>query len=227
MELGLVDRVAVESIEDADALRLLGLAAHAIGDEVRCADLPDRAVGAAPGRRTTRAAAPRLRGADPGQQRAGYWRTAAAAAEEGRRLAAETGQPRSSASPRSRPRPSTWTCATPGRSWPTTTRRSPCTSTPSATTWRAGRWPGPRLELRLRRLAPAAATEHRARAPTADDVLSPQEMQIARLAADGLSNREIGQRLYLSHRTVGSHLYRMFPKLGITSRSQLGARLDA
>ena len=52
-------------------------------------------------------------------------------------------------------------------------------------------------------------------------VLSPQELQIARLAAEGLSNREIGSRLYLSHRTVGSHLYRIFPKLGVTSRGQL------
>jgi DNA-binding CsgD family transcriptional regulator len=53
------------------------------------------------------------------------------------------------------------------------------------------------------------------------DELTPQELQIARLAAEGLSNREIGTRLYLSHRTVGSHLYRVFPKLGITSRAQL------
>jgi DNA-binding NarL/FixJ family response regulator len=53
------------------------------------------------------------------------------------------------------------------------------------------------------------------------DELTPQELQIARLAAEGLSNREIGSRLYLSHRTVGSHLYRAFPKLGVTSRSQL------
>jgi DNA-binding CsgD family transcriptional regulator len=45
------------------------------------------------------------------------------------------------------------------------------------------------------------------------------------MAAEGLSNREIGQRLYLSHRTVGSHLYRLFPKLGITTRSQLRAAL--
>jgi DNA-binding CsgD family transcriptional regulator len=59
-----------------------------------------------------------------------------------------------------------------------------------------------------------------ARAP-----LSPQELQIARLAAAGLSNREIGQRLYLSHRTIGSHLYRIFPKLGISSRAQLGSAL--
>ncbi len=51
--------------------------------------------------------------------------------------------------------------------------------------------------------------------------LTPQEAQIARLVAEGLSNREIGQRLFLSHRTVGSNLYRMFPKLGITSRVEL------
>ena len=57
------------------------------------------------------------------------------------------------------------------------------------------------------------------------DQLSPQEMQIAQLAAQGLSNRDIGQRLYLSHRTVGSHLYRMFPKLGITSRVELAGAL--
>ena len=53
------------------------------------------------------------------------------------------------------------------------------------------------------------------------DQLSPQEVQIARLVAEGLSNREVGERLFLSHRTVGSHLYRIFPKLGITSRAQL------
>jgi DNA-binding NarL/FixJ family response regulator len=41
------------------------------------------------------------------------------------------------------------------------------------------------------------------------------------LAAQGLSNREIGERLFLSHRTIGSHLYRIFPKLEITSRAQL------
>jgi DNA-binding NarL/FixJ family response regulator len=41
------------------------------------------------------------------------------------------------------------------------------------------------------------------------------------MAAEGMSNREIGERLYLSHRTVGTHLYRLFPKLGITSRTEL------
>jgi DNA-binding NarL/FixJ family response regulator len=59
------------------------------------------------------------------------------------------------------------------------------------------------------------------------DQLTPQELQIAQLVAEGLSNREIGQRLYLSHRTVASHLYRMFPKLGITSRAQLAQALAA
>ena len=39
----------------------------------------------------------------------------------------------------------------------------------------------------------------------------------------GLSNREIGQQLYLSHRTVRNHLYRIFPKLGVTSRAELAA----
>ncbi|KYH44931.1 hypothetical protein AZH51_13580 [Branchiibius sp. NY16-3462-2] len=51
--------------------------------------------------------------------------------------------------------------------------------------------------------------------------LTAQEDQIARLAADGMSNKQIGAMLSLSPRTVGSHLYRMFPKLGITARSQL------
>jgi DNA-binding NarL/FixJ family response regulator len=58
------------------------------------------------------------------------------------------------------------------------------------------------------------------------ELLSPQETQIAELAAQGLSNREIGQRLFLSHRTVGSHLYRIFPKLGIASRNQLAEALS-
>ncbi len=55
--------------------------------------------------------------------------------------------------------------------------------------------------------------------------LSPQELQIAQMAASGLSNREIAERLFLSHRTVGAHLYRVFPKLGIVSRSELARAL--
>lgn len=56
------------------------------------------------------------------------------------------------------------------------------------------------------------------RTPDARDRLTAQELQIAQLAAAGLSNREIGEWLFLSHRTIGSHLYRIFPKLGITAR---------
>jgi ATP/maltotriose-dependent transcriptional regulator MalT len=63
------------------------------------------------------------------------------------------------------------------------------------------------------------------RTPDARDQLTPQEMQIAQLAASGLTNREIGQKLYLSHRTVSSHLYRIFPKLGTSSRSELALAL--
>lgn len=57
--------------------------------------------------------------------------------------------------------------------------------------------------------------------------LSAQEMQIAVLASQGLSNREIGQRLFISHRTVGAHLYRIYPRLGITGRGKLTAALAA
>ncbi len=64
------------------------------------------------------------------------------------------------------------------------------------------------------------------RTPDARDRLTAQELQIAQLAAAGLSNREIGERLFLSHRTIGSHLYRIFPKLGITARSQLSSALE-
>jgi DNA-binding NarL/FixJ family response regulator len=53
------------------------------------------------------------------------------------------------------------------------------------------------------------------------EALTPQELEIAMLAAAGLSNKQIGQRLFLSHRTVGAHLYRIFPKLGIASRAAL------
>lgn len=51
--------------------------------------------------------------------------------------------------------------------------------------------------------------------------LSPQEHQVVHLAGLGLSNRQIGEQLNLSPRTVGAHLYRAFPKLGITNRRQI------
>jgi DNA-binding CsgD family transcriptional regulator len=57
------------------------------------------------------------------------------------------------------------------------------------------------------------------------DEMTPQEYEIASLAAVGLTNKQIGERLFLSHRTVSTHLYRVFPKLGVTSRAALGDAL--
>ncbi|MEU3516816.1 AAA family ATPase [Streptomyces sp. NPDC006654] len=63
--------------------------------------------------------------------------------------------------------------------------------------------------------------------PSAGGELTPQERQIAELAAQGLTNRDIAARLYLSPRTVGYHLHKVFPKLGITARAQLRDALSA
>jgi len=51
--------------------------------------------------------------------------------------------------------------------------------------------------------------------------LTPQQRHIVQLASEGLTNREIGDRLFLSPRTVSTHLYRTYPKLGVASRNQL------
>jgi DNA-binding CsgD family transcriptional regulator len=74
---------------------------------------------------------------------------------------------------------------------------------------------------KARRELRAAGETSRRRDPDARDQLTPHELQIVQLAAEGLTNREIGQRLYLSHRTVSSHLHRIFPKLGVVSRTEL------
>jgi DNA-binding CsgD family transcriptional regulator len=71
------------------------------------------------------------------------------------------------------------------------------------------------------------ATGETARRRTAQPAVAPsqeltaQEAQVARLARDGLSNPEIGARLYISSHTVQYHLGKVFTKLGITSRGQL------
>ena len=80
----------------------------------------------------------------------------------------------------------------------------------------AARW-GTRARDELRATGEAVGR----RTPDARDRLTAQELHIAQLAAVGLSNREIAERLFVSHRTIGSHLYHIFPKLGITARSQL------
>jgi DNA-binding CsgD family transcriptional regulator len=80
---------------------------------------------------------------------------------------------------------------------------------------------------RARRELRASGERSRRRDRAAREQLTAQELQIAQLAAEGLSNREIGQRLYVSHRTISTHLYRIFPKLGITARGELRAALSA
>jgi DNA-binding CsgD family transcriptional regulator len=58
-------------------------------------------------------------------------------------------------------------------------------------------------------------------APVLLDRLTPQELQVVRLAAEGISSREIAAQLFLSRRTVEYHLYKAYPKLGISSRKEL------
>jgi DNA-binding CsgD family transcriptional regulator len=76
-----------------------------------------------------------------------------------------------------------------------------------------------------------AATELRATGHASDGDTTPwsltaQEREIAELAASGLTNKQIARQLFLSHRTVGAHLYRVFPKLGVTSRAALRDALE-
>ncbi|PSM37389.1 transcriptional regulator [Streptomyces dioscori] len=78
-----------------------------------------------------------------------------------------------------------------------------------------------RAELRAAGVHTAATATATSGQDTDLSELTPQQLQIARLAAAGLTNREIGERIFLSPRTVGFHLYRIFPKLGVTARAQL------
>lgn len=70
--------------------------------------------------------------------------------------------------------------------------------------------------VRRRRSRPAGATH-------GWDALSPKELEVVELVADGLSNPVIGERLYISRRTVESHLSHVFTKLGLANRAQLAA----
>ncbi len=74
-----------------------------------------------------------------------------------------------------------------------------------------------RAELRATGESVAAAEQ------SGRDQLTPQELQVVRLASTGLSNRDIGAQLFISPRTVGYHLYKAFPKLGVAGRHELAA----
>ena len=74
---------------------------------------------------------------------------------------------------------------------------------------------------RARRELLAAGEAVRAPARESHDALTPQEMQIARLAAAGATNPEIGAQLFISPRTVEYHLHKVFAKLEVSSRKAL------
>ena len=74
-----------------------------------------------------------------------------------------------------------------------------------------------RAEAELR----ATGETARKRDPSTLDNLTPQELQIAGLVADGLTNKEIAAQLFLSPRTIDYHLRKVFSKLGIVSRTAL------
>src|SRR5262249_27569015 len=84
---------------------------------------------------------------------------------------------------------------------------------------RAGPW-AERAAAELR----ATGETARKRDPSTLAQLTPQELQVARFVADGLSNKEVAAMLFLSPRTGDSHLRSVFAKLGLTSRPQLGRR---
>jgi DNA-binding CsgD family transcriptional regulator len=81
----------------------------------------------------------------------------------------------------------------------------------SATPW----WERAQAELRA-----TGETTHK-RDPHALSELTPQELQVARLVGDGLSNKDAAAQLFLSPRTIDAHLRSVFAKLGVTSRTQL------
>jgi DNA-binding CsgD family transcriptional regulator len=72
----------------------------------------------------------------------------------------------------------------------------------------------------------ATGERRRMRQPAALEILTPHELRIARLAAEGETNADIAARLYVSPRTVEYHLHKIFRKLGLTSRAQLASALE-
>jgi hypothetical protein len=69
--------------------------------------------------------------------------------------------------------------------------------------------------------APCDRTDHRSSGRQRSCIADTQQRQIATLAAAGKTNKQIGERLYLSPRTVSTHLHQVFPKLGVTTRAAL------
>jgi DNA-binding CsgD family transcriptional regulator len=91
----------------------------------------------------------------------------------------------------------------------------------------AGRCGALRLASRAREELVAAGARPRRAALSGRDALTPSERRVAGLAADGLTNREIAQALFVTARTVEGHLTQTYMKLGVGSREQLAAALAA
>lgn len=83
----------------------------------------------------------------------------------------------------------------------------------------------PWAEWAWQELRASGETVRRAEDPSAR--LSPQELQVATMAAQGLTNRQIASLLFLSPRTISTHLYRIYPKVGVTTRNELHRVLAA
>jgi DNA-binding CsgD family transcriptional regulator len=78
----------------------------------------------------------------------------------------------------------------------------------------------------LGRLGRAVARQPRSAAGAGLEELSERERQVAELVAEGRSNREIGERLGLSPKTIANHLNRVFARLGLGSRAELAALVE-
>ncbi|WP_418605754.1 helix-turn-helix domain-containing protein [Georgenia sp. SUBG003] len=98
--------------------------------------------------------------------------------------------------------------------------------------------PGGRAVLAVRRgalgdgggtaeLRASGETARRRGADVAAPALTQQEQQVARLVAEGMSNRDVAARLFLSPRTIDFHLRNVFTKLGVTSRTEVARALAA
>jgi DNA-binding NarL/FixJ family response regulator len=77
----------------------------------------------------------------------------------------------------------------------------------------------PFIARRILELLPAPSVEAPGAPPPPENRLSERENEILRLVADGLSNREIAEQLFLSHYTVESHVKRVYRKLAVSSRT--------
>ncbi|MDT5016275.1 MAG: hypothetical protein QOD39_2435 [Mycobacterium sp.] len=73
---------------------------------------------------------------------------------------------------------------------------------------------------------PVSADRPASPARAGKPVLTPREREVAELVAQGLTNKQIGARLFITHRTAEGHIENIFVKLGVTSRTQLAARLS-